>query len=96
MVLISNTFSCVFLGLQLFHVKKQPELLPSMSLVMLVILILGDMIPLVLNFEALFLQTHTQLIVLLGSGGWIKVKEVIVGVVTMVVFQFLFCLLQFT
>lgn len=45
MVLISNTFSCVFLGLQLFHVKKQPELLPFMSLVMLVILILGYMIP---------------------------------------------------
>ncbi|RVW93128.1 hypothetical protein CK203_031379 [Vitis vinifera] len=40
-------------GLQLLHVKKSPEALPSISLAMLVILTFGFMIPLVMNFEAL-------------------------------------------
>ena len=53
-VLISNTFVCVFVGLQLYHVKKNPEVLSFISLVMLVILTLSYVIPLVLNFEALF------------------------------------------
>ncbi|CBI20307.3 unnamed protein product, partial [Vitis vinifera] len=96
MVLISNTLSCVFLGLQLFYVKNQPDVLPSISLLMLVILTLGYMVPLVLNFEALFLQNHARQNVLLESGGWLKVNEVIVRVVTMVVFLLQFRLLQLT
>ncbi|RVW93131.1 hypothetical protein CK203_031377 [Vitis vinifera] len=75
MVLISHTLSCVFVGLQLFYVKKHSEVLPSISLVMLVVLTLGYMIPLVLNFEALFLGSHDQRNALLESGGWIKANE---------------------
>lgn len=94
MVLISNTFACVFVGLQLYYVKKHPNVLPFISLVMLVILTLGHMIPLVLNFEALFLESHDRQNVLLGSSGWLEVNEVIVRVVTMVAFLLQFRLLQ--
>ena len=96
MVLISSTLSCVFLGLQLFYVKNRPDVLPSISLLMLIILTLGYMIPLVLNFEAFFLQNHARQNVILESGGWLKVNEVIVRVVTMVVFLLQFRLLQLT
>ncbi|KAL0406811.1 UNVERIFIED_CONTAM: hypothetical protein Slati_3995000 [Sesamum latifolium] len=57
MVLISNTLSCIFVVLQLFHVKRNPEAVSSISLVML---LHGYMIPLVLNFEALFLGSRTS------------------------------------
>ncbi|OVA07768.1 Protein of unknown function DUF2921 [Macleaya cordata] len=96
MVLISNTLACVFIGLQLFFVKKHPDVIPSISLVMLVILTLGHMIPLVLNFEALFLTNRNRQNVLIGSGGWLEVNEVIVRVVTMVAFLLQFRLLQLT
>ena len=78
MVLISNTLACVFVGLQLFYVKKNPEELSFMSLVMLVILCLGHMIPLLLNYEALFLGNRNRGNVLLGIGGWLEVNEVII------------------
>lgn len=52
MALISNTFSCLFIGLQLVHVKKHSEVLPSISLVMLLLLTLGHMIPLLLNLKS--------------------------------------------
>ncbi|PSS16185.1 Anaerobic sulfatase-maturating enzyme like [Actinidia chinensis var. chinensis] len=71
------------------------EVLPFMSLVMLVILTLGHMILLVLNYEAVFLGNRNgQTNVLLGSGGWLEVNEVIVRVVTMVAFLLEFRLLQ--
>ncbi|KAA8523900.1 hypothetical protein F0562_010323 [Nyssa sinensis] len=68
------------------YVKKHPDVLPSISVVMLVILTLGHMIPLVLNFEALLLPKHHPRSVMLRSGGWIEVNEVIVRVVTMAAF----------
>lgn len=58
MVLISNTFLCIFMGIQLFHMKSNPEVLPGISFVMLLILFIGHLIPLVLNFEALFLGNN--------------------------------------
>ncbi|GAV88561.1 DUF2921 domain-containing protein [Cephalotus follicularis] len=96
MVLVSNTLGCVFVGLQLFHMKKNPNVLPWISLLMLVLLTLGYMIPLLLNFEAMFKGDHSQQSVLLGSGGWLEVNEIIVRVVTMVAFLLQFCLLQLT
>ncbi|KAI3994808.1 hypothetical protein MKX01_037359 [Papaver californicum] len=96
MVLISNTLACVFVGLQLYYVKKHPDVISSISIVMLVILTLGHMIPLVLNFEALFFTSHYRQHVLIGSGGWLEVNEVIVRVVTMVAFLLQFRLLQLT
>ncbi|KAM7498705.1 hypothetical protein LguiA_023119 [Lonicera macranthoides] len=94
MVLISNTLACVFIGLQLFHVKKQPQVLPFLSILMFMILTLGHMIPLLLNFEAIFLGNRNRQSVILGSGGWLEVNEVIVRVVTMVAFLLQFRLLQ--
>ncbi|XP_043689196.1 uncharacterized protein LOC122640125 [Telopea speciosissima] len=94
MVLISNTFACVFIGLQLFYVKKHLDMVPFISLVMLIILTLGHMIPLLLNFEALFMADRNKQNVLLGTGGWLEVNEVIVRVVTMVAFLLQFRLLQ--
>lgn len=96
MVLISLTLACVVIGLQLFHVTKHPDVLPSTSLVMLTILTLGHMIPLVLNFEAFFFGNRNRQNVLLWSGGWLEVNEVIVRLITMVAFLLQFRLLQLT
>ncbi|KAL2931963.1 Eukaryotic translation initiation factor 3 subunit E-B [Bienertia sinuspersici] len=86
MVLISNTLACIFVGLQLFHVKRNPDALPFISIAMLVVITLGHMIPLLLNMEALFLSTPTKKTMLFGSGGWLEVNEVLVRVITMVAF----------
>ncbi|KAJ6792407.1 Uncharacterized protein M6B38_239365 [Iris pallida] len=94
MVLLSLTLSCIFIGLQLYHIKKHPEVLPSISITMLVILTLGHMIPLVLNFEALFFKNHSRQISLVQSGGWLEVNEVVVRVITMVAFLLQSRLLQ--
>ncbi|TXG66925.1 hypothetical protein EZV62_008200 [Acer yangbiense] len=96
LALISNTLVCVFMGLQLLHVKQHPHLLPFISLVMLLLLTLGHMIPLVLNFKALFLNNRDHQKVVLGSGIWLEANEVLVRLVTMVAFLFEFRLLQLT
>lgn len=93
MVLISLTLLCIFIGFQLFYINKNPDVLPSISVTMLVILTLGHMIPLVLNFEALFMRRNTQN-VLLWSGGWLEANEVIVRLITMVAFLMQFRFLQ--
>ncbi|XP_030517990.2 uncharacterized protein LOC115731462 [Rhodamnia argentea] len=95
MVLISNTLACVLVGLQLFHVKMQPEVLPFISITLLAVLTLGHMIPLLLNFEAL-VTNHNRQSVFLGSDGWLEVNEVIVRVVTMVAFLLELYLLHMT
>jgi hypothetical protein len=77
MALISMTLACIFIAVQLFHVKKVPEALPAMSITMLVVLALGYMVPLVLNFEALFKNSNKQTVPLSG-GGWLEVNEVVV------------------
>ncbi|XP_008226768.1 PREDICTED: uncharacterized protein LOC103326326 [Prunus mume] len=96
LVLVSTTLSCVFVALQLFHVKKYPDVLPSISIFMLLILTLGYMIPLMLNFEAMFANSTNSRSVFLGSGGWLEVNEVIVRVITMVAFLLQIRLLQLT
>ncbi|TYG97326.1 hypothetical protein ES288_A10G030100v1 [Gossypium darwinii] len=96
MVLISNTLACLFVGMQLFHVKRHPEVLPFISVFMLVVLTLGHMIPLLLNFEALFVKNSNQQNAFLESGGWLEVNEIIVRAVTMVAFLLQFRLLQLT
>ncbi|KAJ6416594.1 hypothetical protein OIU84_002454 [Salix udensis] len=96
MVLISNTLACILMGLQLYHVKRHPDVLPFISFVMLLVLTLGHMIPLLLNFEALFLSNRNQQNVFLESGGWLEVNEVAVRVVKMAAFLLIFRLLQLT
>ncbi|KAI4322936.1 hypothetical protein L6164_022584 [Bauhinia variegata] len=95
MVLISTTLACVFLILQIFHVRRNPSVLPLSSVFMLLILTLGHMIPLVLNFEALFSQHHNRNAVL-GNVGWLEVNEIAVRLIKMVAFLLQFRLLQLT
>ncbi|TXG66930.1 hypothetical protein EZV62_008205 [Acer yangbiense] len=94
MVLITNTLACIFVVFQLLYVKRHPGVLPFISLLMLVVLTLGHMMLLLLNFKALFLRSQNRQTVLLGSGGWLEVHEVIVRIVTMVAFVLQFRLLQ--
>ncbi|KAK1405158.1 Cytidylate kinase [Heracleum sosnowskyi] len=94
MVLISNTNVCLFVCFQLYHVKRYPNTVPYLSLVMLVILTLGHMVPLVLNFEALFMAKQYSQNLVPSSSGWLEVNEVIVRVATMAAFLFQFRLLQ--
>ncbi|PRQ28937.1 hypothetical protein RchiOBHm_Chr5g0008391 [Rosa chinensis] len=97
MVLISNFFACVFVGCQLYYVKKHPDVLPFISIVMLVVLILGYAIPLLSNFEAMFMRNRNNWQdKFLGTGEWHKVNEVIVSVMMLVVFLLQLRLLQLT
>ncbi|CAL8151160.1 unnamed protein product [Prunus armeniaca] len=96
LVLLSTTLACVFVALQIFHVKKHPDVRPSISMFMLLILTLGYMIPLMLNFEAMLTKKTNRRNFLLGSGGWLEVNEVIVRVITMVAFLLQMRLLQLT
>uniref|UniRef100_A0A5B6Z5T6 RING-type E3 ubiquitin transferase n=1 Tax=Davidia involucrata TaxID=16924 RepID=A0A5B6Z5T6_DAVIN len=96
MVIISNTLACIFVGLQLFYVKNHPQVLPFISVVMLIVLTLAHMIPLVLNFEALFLANRNRQNIILDSGGWLEVNEVLVRVITMIAFLLQFRFLQLT
>ncbi|KAL8264380.1 hypothetical protein R6Q59_022510 [Mikania micrantha] len=90
MHLISNTLMCVFTGRQLFHLKKRPEITSFISALTMLILTLGHMIPLVLNF------TRIQQNVPIGRNGLLEVNEVIVRIVVMAAFILQFRLLQLT
>ncbi|KAI3497098.1 hypothetical protein L1887_39490 [Cichorium endivia] len=97
MDLISRTLSCLFIIRQLFYVKRNPEMIPLTSVLLMVILTLGYMVPLVLNLEAMFSNTrYLQNFPLGGGGGLLEVNEVIVRIVTMVAFILQFRLLQLT
>lgn len=95
MILLCTTLACVFVGLQLYHVKRNPDMLPLISFVMLLILTLGNMVPLVLNFEALFAQNHDKENILLGNE-WLEVNEIAVRLIVMAAFLLQLRLLQLT
>lgn len=63
---------------------------------MLVVLTLAHMIPLLLNFEALFLVNRKKQNVYFGSDGWLEVNEVLIRIMTMIAFLLEFRLLQLT
>ncbi|KAG6484034.1 uncharacterized protein LOC122014137 [Zingiber officinale] len=86
MVIITLTFSCICIALQIFHVKKQPHILPSVSITMLLVLVLGYTIPLVLNVEALLFtnQTNGSAMLLRRRSRWISANEVIVRMISIV------------
>ncbi|XP_010529413.1 PREDICTED: uncharacterized protein LOC104806284 [Tarenaya hassleriana] len=86
MVLISNTLSCIFVGLQLYHMKKHPEVQSFISIAMAMILTLGHMIPLLLNFEAMFKSNRNPQNTFFENDGWLEAKEIVVRMVTMVAF----------
>lgn len=93
MGIVSLTMAVVFIGLQLRHVRTNPKVLPHISLLTLSVLTLGHLIPLVLNFEAIF-SSRTRQNVLQWSSGWLEINEVIVRLMTMVVFLMLVRLLH--
>ncbi|KAL4351807.1 hypothetical protein GQ457_06G016090 [Hibiscus cannabinus] len=95
-VLLSNTLMCIFVGLQLYHVKKNPKVVPSISLVMLVILNLGHMVPLALDSETLCSNKQDRNRVSAHNSGLVELNEVTVTVVKVVAFLLLFRLLQLT
>ncbi|KAL6205708.1 hypothetical protein ACLB2K_022962 [Fragaria x ananassa] len=95
LVLISNTLACFFGTLQLFHVKRHPEVLHSISTCMLYILGLGYLFPLTLNFNAMLTPLSSQTL-FLGSNGWHEFNGLIVNVLTMVGFLLQLRLLQLT
>ncbi|TXG66980.1 hypothetical protein EZV62_008255 [Acer yangbiense] len=70
-----------FESVYLLYVKTHPGVLPFISPLMLVVLTLGHMMVLLLNFEAWFFQSQNRQTVLLGSGGW---PEVFVAMVAFV------------
>lgn len=86
MVLISNTLSCLFVGMQLYHMKKHQEAVPFISIAMLILLTLGHMIPLLLNFEELFKNSQNQQSLFLENDRWLETKEIVVRIVTMIAF----------
>ncbi|KAL1346206.1 hypothetical protein AAHE18_08G173700 [Arachis hypogaea] len=94
--LISTTLACVFVGLQLYHVKRNPDVLPFISIMMMSILTFGYMIPLVLNLEALLSQNPNNKNIVYGFVGWLEVNEIAVRLTTMVAFLLQFRLLYLT
>ncbi|CAL2254123.1 unnamed protein product [Prunus armeniaca] len=96
LALISTTLACIFVALQLFHVKRHPDVLPSISIFMLLILTLAYMVPLMLNNEAMLTNNTNHRKVFLGRGGGLEVNEVIVSTITMVGFLLKLRLLSLT
>ncbi|KAL6201452.1 hypothetical protein ACLB2K_025166 [Fragaria x ananassa] len=96
MVLISNTLICAFVGWQLYFVKKNPDVLPFTSLVMLTVLTLRYVIPLLFTFEAMLAPNQSNQSTFLGIGGWLQVNEVMVRLILLVTFILHLLLLQLT
>ncbi|KAI4371059.1 hypothetical protein MLD38_019335 [Melastoma candidum] len=96
LVVVSNTLACVFLVKQIFHVRRKPEVLPFISIVMLTVVMLGHMIPLLLNFEALFFGNRYQQSSIWRNGRWLEVMEVVVRTMTLMAFLLELRLLQLT
>lgn len=66
------------------YVKKHPGVLPFISIVMPFVLILGNMIPLLSKFGAMFVPNRCWQGKFLGTGEWLKVNEVIVSALMLV------------
>lgn len=96
MALISNTLACVFAVLQLFHLRKNPNVVPFVSMTMLLTLTLTYTIPLMLDLKSIIITSHNSRNVLLGSGGQLEAKQVTEGVTTVVLFLLQARLLQLT
>lgn len=94
MVVISLTLSCVFIWSQFSYANKHRDVLPAVSITMLVVMTLGYLIPLILNFEAMLIMIQNRQNLFLGSSEWMVVKEIIVRVLSLVAFVLLLRVLQ--
>lgn len=86
MVVISLTLSCFFIRSQIFYAKKHRDVLPTISITMLVVMTLGYLIPLILNFEAMLVMIQYKQHSFLSSSEWMVVNEIIVRVLNLVAF----------
>ncbi|KAG9159411.1 hypothetical protein Leryth_010946 [Lithospermum erythrorhizon] len=59
----------------LFYVSRNRDVLPNISVMMLILLNLGHLIPLLLNFEALFFRSQSRQNVSFGTDGWVEANE---------------------
>lgn len=91
-VMLSLTVLSIIL--QLVYTKRYPESLPYISTSMLLLLSLAHMIPLVLNFEALFQKKPNDYQVIQRAAGWPEVNEVVVRLTTMLAMLLQLRLLQ--
>ncbi|PRQ31321.1 hypothetical protein RchiOBHm_Chr5g0034181 [Rosa chinensis] len=99
LVLISTTLAYVFGALQLFHMNKRPDVLPSISILMLLVLTLGFLKPLIYYFEAILTYSTDYQDVFIGSDGWLQVDQAnlrAIAVMIMLAFLLHFNLLQQT
>lgn len=93
MGLVSLSLTVIVIFIQLLHVQRHSNVLPFVSLLMLTVLTLGHMIPLLLNFEAFFMNQKGKNVLQLGEGP-LEVNEVVVRIMTMVAFLLQLRLLQ--
>ncbi|KAL6205716.1 hypothetical protein ACLB2K_022970 [Fragaria x ananassa] len=99
LVLISTGLAYVLGALQLFHVKKRPDMLPSISLLMLLILTLEYLKPLIYYFDAIFNYSTNHQGMFIGSDGWLQIDLaylMAITVMTMLAFLLQFRLFQQT
>lgn len=93
MGLVSLSLTVIVIFIQLLHFRRHSNVLPFVSLLMLTVLTLGHMIPLLLNFEALFMNQKGRNVLQWGEGS-LEVNEVVVRIMTMVAFLLQLRLLQ--
>ncbi|KAM0855822.1 hypothetical protein ACQ4PT_049529 [Festuca glaucescens] len=93
MLVASTMLSCVFIVLQILHIKKNSEAAPATSITMLAILTLGYLTPLVLNFEALFVSRRSQYFAF-SMGGPLELNEVMMRAPILIAFVLQLRLLQ--
>ncbi|KAI4322938.1 hypothetical protein L6164_022585 [Bauhinia variegata] len=96
MVLICTTLQCVFVGLQLRHMKRHPKVLPNISIVMLSVLTLGHIIPLVLNFGVLFSQNPDIYDSVPKNDWWPEMNQITVRFITIIALMLQLRVLQQT
>ncbi|KAM0919063.1 hypothetical protein ACQ4PT_008467 [Festuca glaucescens] len=94
MLVASATLSCVFTVLQILHTRKNPETSPAMSITMLTVLALGNLAPLVLSFEVLFLSRRSQYFLYSTTEGWMELNQAMVRVPALIALLLQLCLLQ--
>ncbi|PKA54432.1 hypothetical protein AXF42_Ash000265 [Apostasia shenzhenica] len=94
MIIISLTLSCIIIRWQILYTRKHREVLSAISLTMLVLMIVGYLIPLILNFESLLIMVRNKQNTFIRSNEWIVVKEAVERVLTLTAFLFHLRLLQ--
>jgi hypothetical protein len=90
----SATLSCVFAVLQILHTNRRPEKAPAMSITMLAVLAMGQLAPLVLSFEVLFLSRRSQYLTYSTEGRWLELNQAMMRVPGLIAFLLHLRLLQ--